>query len=179
MSDTHSTAPVDPGKPAKPYPEFPLKPHTAGQWLKKIGGKLHYFGPWADSDRALNNYLEQKDAPHAGRMPWPDPEAATVKVVVNSFLISKRDRMQAGELSVRTWAKYKEVTDLLVSLLGKLRLAADLGPDDFAARNMSSVDRETISDTRLKAVTDHVRAWLFPPEKTPAGVAAAETPSVG
>jgi integrase len=29
--------------------------------------------------------------------------------------------------------------------------------------HMSSVYRETISDVRLKAVTDHVRAWLFPP----------------
>jgi integrase len=26
---------------------------------------------------------------------------------------------------------------------------------------MSSVYRETISDARLRAVTDHVRAWLF------------------
>jgi integrase len=29
--------------------------------------------------------------------------------------------------------------------------------------HMSSVYRETISDARLKAVADHVRAWLFPP----------------
>jgi integrase len=28
--------------------------------------------------------------------------------------------------------------------------------------HMSAVYRETISDTRLRAVTDHVRAWLFP-----------------
>jgi integrase len=28
--------------------------------------------------------------------------------------------------------------------------------------HMSSVYRETISDSRLQAVTDHVRAWLFP-----------------
>jgi hypothetical protein len=28
---------------------------------------------------------------------------------------------------------------------------------------MSSVYRETISDARLKAVADHVRAWLFTP----------------
>jgi hypothetical protein len=27
--------------------------------------------------------------------------------------------------------------------------------------HMSSVYRETISDERLRAVTDHVRAWLF------------------
>jgi integrase len=31
--------------------------------------------------------------------------------------------------------------------------------------HMSSVYRETISDERLKAVADHVRAWLFPKEK--------------
>jgi integrase len=30
--------------------------------------------------------------------------------------------------------------------------------------HMSSVYRETISDARLRAVADHVRAWLFPPE---------------
>src|SRR5262249_35687991 len=29
--------------------------------------------------------------------------------------------------------------------------------------HMSTVYRETISDARLKAVSDHVRAWLFPP----------------
>jgi integrase len=31
--------------------------------------------------------------------------------------------------------------------------------------HMSSVYREHISDERLKAVTDHVHAWLFPPHK--------------
>jgi integrase len=30
--------------------------------------------------------------------------------------------------------------------------------------HMSSVYRETISDARLKAVSDHVRDWLFPPQ---------------
>ena len=29
--------------------------------------------------------------------------------------------------------------------------------------HMSTVYRERISDERLKAVTDHVRGWLFPP----------------
>jgi hypothetical protein len=29
--------------------------------------------------------------------------------------------------------------------------------------HMSTVYRETISDARLRAVADHVRAWLFPP----------------
>jgi integrase len=34
-----------------------------------------------------------------------------------------------------------------------------------AREDMASVYREAISDERLKAVTDHVRAWLFPPAK--------------
>jgi integrase len=34
-----------------------------------------------------------------------------------------------------------------------------------ARDDMASVYRERISDDRLKAVTDHVRAWLFPPKK--------------
>jgi integrase len=37
--------------------------------------------------------------------------------------------------------------------------------------HMSSVYRETISDARLRAVADHVRAWLFPPGSSDCGAA--------
>src|SRR5437870_9491716 len=63
MSEPHSTVPVvadKPVKPSKPYPEFPLTAHPAGYWCKKIRGKLHYFGAWADPDGALAKYLEQE-----------------------------------------------------------------------------------------------------------------------
>src|SRR5262249_18716031 len=53
------------------------------------------------------------------------------------------------------------------------RTVADRAKDQPAAHDilghegphMSSVYGKTISDARLRAVTDHVRAWLFPPEK--------------
>jgi integrase len=129
MSETHSTPAA---KPAKPYPEFPLTPHPAGYWCKKIRGKLHYFGPWADPDGALQRYLDQKDALHAGRTPRPDPEALTVKELANEFLNAKQTLVDAKELSPQTWRDYKEVCDLVVAQFGKGRLVAGLGPEDFA-----------------------------------------------
>ena len=94
---------------------------------------MHYFGPWSDPDAALKKYLEQRNDLHGGRTPRPDTEAVMVWDVVNSFLNHKRDLRDAGELSPRTWAQYKETCDLLIKQLGKRRLVLDLGPDDFAA----------------------------------------------
>jgi integrase len=136
MSEVHSTAPVDPGKPtkpSKPYAEFPLTAHPAGYWCKKIRGKLHYFGPWDDPDGALAKYLEQKDALHAGRKPREDTGGLTVKQLCNHFLTAKQVAVDGGELSPRTWAGYKAACDEIVAAFGKARLVSDLGTDDFAA----------------------------------------------
>jgi integrase len=138
MSESDSTTPA---KPAKPHPDFPLFPHATKRWAKKIRGKMHYFGPWDDPDGALDNYLKQKDDLHAGRKPRPDPEALTVKDLVNAFLNHKGDLRDAGELSPRTWAQYKETCDLVVGHLGKRRLVSDLGPDDFAALRKKMAQR--------------------------------------
>jgi integrase len=130
MSATHPTAQA---KPNKPYPDFPLFPHASGQWAKKIRGKMHYFGQWGDPDAALTKYLEQKDALSAGRAPRPQADGLTVKALANEFLNHKQALVDAGELSPRTWADYKEICDLTVGQFGKGRLVDDLGPDDFAA----------------------------------------------
>jgi integrase len=44
--------------------------------------------------------------------------------------------------------------------------------------HMSAVYRETISDARLRAVADHVRAWLLPSEPTPADIASTNTEAI-
>jgi hypothetical protein len=132
MSESYSTVPAADGKPAKPYPDFPLFPHATKRWAKKIRGQLHYFGPWSDPDGALAKYLEQKDALHAGRKPREATEGVTVKELVNRFLNAKAASRDAGELTHRCWQDYKDACDLLVSHFGKGRLVDDLDPEDFA-----------------------------------------------
>jgi integrase len=88
---------------------------------------------WDDPDAALKKYLAEKDALHAGRKPREETEGLTVKEAVNRFLRAKEHLKDAGELSPRTWAEYKAMTDELIAHLGKARLVSDLDPDDFAA----------------------------------------------
>jgi integrase len=133
MSEDHSTPSTARGKPAKPYPEFPLTAHPAGYWCKKIRGKIHYFGPWGDPDGALKNYEAQAEALHAGRKPREAAGETTVKELVNHFLAAKDAKVDAGELSPLTWACYKTACDCVVRQFGKGRLVADLDADDFAA----------------------------------------------
>jgi integrase len=136
MSEVNSTARVAPSKPAKPYPAYPLTPHPSGRWCKKIRGKLHYFGPWDDStDRgagaALDKYLAQKDALHAGRKPRAATDGATVRDAVNSFLEAKTAMVDTGELSPRTWTDYEDACKAACKVLSKTRLVCDLDHDDF------------------------------------------------
>jgi integrase len=149
-------APGKPSRPGKPRPGFPLFAHAAGVWAKKIRGKLYYFGPWSDPDGALAKYLAAKDDLHAGRTPRPDADALTVKDAANAFLNARQDKQEAGELSPRTFAKYKEVTDLLVSEFGKRRLVSDLRPDDFAALKKAMTKRW--GPLRVADFVQHVRS---------------------
>src|SRR5947209_9214124 len=103
---THSSTPSDNGKPAKPYPDFPLFPHATRRWAKKIRGKMHYFGPWEDWQAALSLYQEQKDDLHAGRTPRVQGDGLAVRDLANRFLTFKRQLLDNSEITARTFKDY-------------------------------------------------------------------------
>ncbi len=131
-------------KPPKPYPGFPLTPHNGGKWMKKIRGKLHYFGRWGKTvdgmmeripgdgwEEALSIYKAQAEALHAGRIPRSTSGGFLVKDLCNGFLISKQRMVDSGELAKRTFHEYYKTCDRLIATFGSNRLVEDLASDDF------------------------------------------------
>ncbi len=120
-------------KPAKPYPDFPLFAHATGYWAKKIRGRLHYFGRWADADAALAKYLDQRDELHAGRTPRTSRDELTVRDLCNHFLSAKERQRDAGDIRPKTFGEYYVTCKTLLAAVGKNRLVDDLAADDFEA----------------------------------------------
>ena len=118
-------------RPSKPYADFPLTPHPSGRWCKKIRGKLHYFGPWANPEVALNKYLDQRDDLHAGRTPRSNRDGLTIREMCNRFLHAKRAAVDAGEITELTWKDYHAACQRIIKAFGKDRFVEDLRGDDF------------------------------------------------
>jgi len=116
--------------PSKPHPEFPLFPHQTHRWAKKIKGQLHYFGTTngdPEGKAALANYHDQI----AGRP--SKAQGLTIAGLCNRFLANTEARVASGELVPRTFANYKQATDILVEHFGKLRSIESLTVEDFEA----------------------------------------------
>jgi len=124
--------------PEKPRPDFPLFPHASGQWAKKIRGRLHYFGVWADPEAAEANYTRKADDLHAGREPPVGGDALTLRELANHFLTRKKNAVIAREMTSRVWADYDRACGRILDVLGKRKLVADLVPDDFAKLRASA-----------------------------------------
>lgn len=133
---THSKTAARSGKarPQKPRKDFPLFPHAAGYWAKKVRGKLVYFGKVASDPKgesALALWVDQKDDLLAGRTPRIHRDGLTVRDLCNAFLTSKKQLVSNGELSPRTWSDYHATCERIIAAMGKTRLVDDLASDDF------------------------------------------------
>src|SRR4051812_46586426 len=109
MSQSTESAPRrKPTKPEKPYEGFPMFAHPSGQWAKKINKKLYYFGVWADPEAALVRLNREYPYRKEGKTPPPidTGNGCTLKALVNDFLQSKEDKLNADDLSPRTFRDY-------------------------------------------------------------------------
>jgi integrase len=119
--------------PRKPRKNFPLWPHPAGQWAKKINGTTYYFGCWGDPDGAEEKYKFERDDLTAGRIPRDrQPGGCTVQVLCDKFLEQKRRGLATGEISQRSIDDYDRTCAKITCAFGENRLVQDLSPDDFA-----------------------------------------------
>ncbi len=125
---------------------------------------------WPETVQALCEALAKRPAPKDGADaglffitkyggPWakdtPDsPITKEMRKLLNNLGIDGHRNFYALRHTFRTIADEARDQPAADFIMGHSR-------DD-----MASVYRETISDARLKAVADHVRAWLFPPTGT-------------
>jgi integrase len=116
--------------------------HPAGYWCKKIRGKLHYFGPrHGDWQTALDEYQRDRDDLHAGRAPRLDQDGVTVRLACNAFLTDREHRVEAGELTNRSFVEYRKTAERVVAKFGPGRLVEDLRPEDFTSLRSDMVKK--------------------------------------
>jgi integrase len=110
---------------------FPLWWHKGtGLWCKKHKGEFHYFGP--DKETAHKRYLAEWPAILAGRAPPRRSGELTVAGLANEFLTLKRQPVDAGELTARSWSEYHATCETVVDQFGRDRPVRELQSEDFA-----------------------------------------------
>jgi integrase len=145
---TKSTRSRKYGKPAKPYPTFPLYAHGSGRWAKKVRGRTMFFGRWGTKDgnriipvddieesarQAKIEFDRQWPYISEGRTPPPvdDGCGCTITLLCNVFLTAKKNALDAGELSAHSFGEYHRCCQRLIDHFGGNRRVDDLRPDDF------------------------------------------------
>lgn len=140
-------------RPEKPHPEFPLFAHPLGYWSKKIKGQTYNFGRWgrkrngvmvlepyeAGWQEAREKYNQRLPDILAGKVkkgvvpdapPVPVDDRLTVKDLANRFLTAKTRKMEAGELTQRSFQELFSTAKRLIEAFGD-RFVEDLSGADF------------------------------------------------
>lgn len=136
----------------------PLTPHPNGQYVKKINGRLRYFG--ADHEAALARYLREASDLAAGIEPRRtiDPCDFTIDDLVNEYLEARYGDVEAGDLSARQFQDYRAVAQMLADAWGKALRVESLTPADFGRLRARMSERWGL--TRLGNQVGRVRTMF-------------------
>lgn len=116
-------------KPAKPYAKYPLYAHASGQWAKRIGGKVHYFGAWADPAAAAEEYERQSHFLHFGKT--PPPRQDTVADLIDEFLAGKEAAFATADIGQQSLDEYHATCEVIRQHFGRHRPIDSLTVQDF------------------------------------------------
>jgi len=147
-------------RPVKPYPDFPLFPHRGGQWVKKIRGRNHYFGVWADPNAALERYLQARDHLLAGVIP-PNTRGCSLDELVNRFLVHQLARFEAGDISRRQYNDYVREGKTILDCLGRVVTVEQLTPESFARLRLRATRSNATTATNIIVRQRSIFKWAY------------------
>ncbi len=115
------------------------------RWAKKANGKLFYLGYVRDDPKgkqAWQTWLDIRDEVRAGRTPRRlGARGVTIKGLCDEFLNAKRLLVESGDISGQHHRSLEKSCRLLATVVGKLRIASELQPEDFALLRARLADR--------------------------------------
>src|SRR5262249_24412090 len=123
------TAAVTQEKPQKPWSGFPLTAHGGGQWVKKISGKRHYFGVWADPDAAYAKFKLQ--FPYLVHGIDPPNAEKTIGKMLCLYDDRKKIDLKNKAISPRTYREYMAVAEAIGGAIGKSRSVESINSFDL------------------------------------------------
>jgi hypothetical protein len=75
--------------------------HEPGQLAKRVNAKVRYFR--TDPAAALDRCSAEKDTLRSGKVPAVATGGLTIKDICKAFRTSRRNKVDAGELTERIW----------------------------------------------------------------------------
>lgn len=100
--------------------KFPLTLHPTGQFCKKIGGKIYYFG--TDKQIALKAYLAKASSLHSGKAEItmsPADNTLSLGQLCNLYLDHQHTRANAGEIGLVQISDQTSILKKFARFLGR------------------------------------------------------------
>jgi integrase len=162
--------------PNLPFDGFPLRPHRNGSWYKSVWNprtkrsEQFYFGSWRDDprgERAISDpaigWLARRPGILAGIDNVRVQSAADdigLGELMTRFLTFKRNKAQAGELSLSTLADYLREIELFVAFMKPAIPVSALRPEHFTAYMDHLINDRNLGRMARKRVRAYVTAFL-------------------